>query len=305
MFFLLLLDGYLGSLGFSLARLTGLDLVEYETKFFGDGEFYFRVKSNVVGKNVFVLLSMFPEPSFSVIRGLFFVNTLKDLGASRVTLITPYLAYSRQDRRFLDGECVSSRVVVNSFLSVGADYVVSIDVHNPNAFTDLGEKFVNLSSMPVISQFIRENYSKSDVFLVSPDKGRVEYVKGISDTIGVPFLYFKKRRDLRTGAIIKHEVSDESLFKQLINEKKVAIILDDIISTGGTISNIARTIRENGFTGDIVTVFTHGLFLPGSLVKLYKSGVTEVVSTDTVKNPFERISVAPIIRDFIKRLENK
>ena len=304
MFFLLLLDVYLGSLGFSLARLTGFDLVEYETKFFGDGEFYFRVRSDVAGRDVFVLLSMFPEPSFSVVRGLFYVSTLKDLGASRVILISPYLAYSRQDKRFLDGECVSSRVVVNSFLSAGADYVVSIDVHNPNAFADLGERFVNLSSIPVISQFIERNYSKDDVFLISPDKGRVDYVKGIADRIGVPFLHFEKRRDLRTGAIIKHEASDESLFKSLISEKKVAIILDDIISTGGTISNIARAVREGGFTGNIVTVFTHGLFLPGSLVKLYKSGVTEIVSTDTVKNPFEKISVAPIIRDFIKGLEN-
>lgn len=281
--------------------MSGLDLVRFDFRFFGDGEFYFRVLSDVSGRDVFVVLSMFPDPSFSVVRGLFYVSTLKDLGADRVSLIAPYLAYSRQDKRFLEGECVSSKVVVSSFLRGGADKIVTIDVHSEEAFSEFSGRFFNLSSVGVVSEYISENFGSSDVFLIAPDKGRVEVIKDIAGRVNVPFVSFVKRRDLQTGKIIKHEVGNEDLLVGLVDEKSIAIVFDDIISTGGTIAGIARTLREKfKFKGEIVSIFTHGLFLPGSIRKLYEGGVTRIVATDTVNNPFSVISVAPVLLDFIK-----
>ena len=304
MLFLLFIDEYVGSLGFELARFLGMELVSFESKFFGDGEYYFRVLSDVSGVDVFVVLSMFPDPSFSIVRGLFYVSTFRDLGARRVVLVSPYLAYSRQDKRFLDGECVSSRVVVKSFINAGADLVVSVDVHNPEAFKDLGDHFINLSSQRVYVDFIRKQFDVDDIFFVSPDKGRFSFVKSIAESLNAPFLYFEKQRDLKTGRIIKHVPSNSDLFSRLIEERNIAIVMDDIISTGGTISNIARSIREQGFNGRIITLFTHGLFLPGSIKKLYESGVSEIIATDTVKNPFAKITVAPILGEFIRSLNH-
>ena len=297
---MIFVDVFLRSLGYRLARLTDLELVSYGFKFFDDGEFYLRVMSDVSGRDVFVVLGMFPDPSFSVVRGLFYVGTLKELGAKKVYIIAPYLAYSRQDKRFLSGECVSSRLVVGSLIRAGADKVVTIDVHSEEAFTEYGDSFVNLESKPVIRDFIVENYDKNDIFLLSPDKGRMDSIASIADEIGVPNTTFVKVRDLKTGNIVKHEPLDKGLLKELIEEKHVVILLDDIISTGGTISSIVRQLRQTyGFKGKVVSIFTHGLFLPGSIRKLYESGVSEIVATDTVDNPFNVISVAPVIRDFI------
>ena len=303
---MLVIDPFYRGLGYRFAKFFSGSIVDVFVKFFGDGEFYVKFGSDVSDEDVFVLLNMFPDPSFSIVRGIFYVHALKDLGASRVFLIAPYLAYSRQDKRFLPGECVSSRVVVKSFLDAGADLVITVDVHNPNAFNVFGDKFVNLSSSSVVANYIMEVYDPSSVFLISPDKGRISLIEEISNKLNVPYTWFLKQRDLETGEIIKHVPYDESFLKELVNRRNIAIIYDDIISTGGTISNIVKYLRDEiGFEGEIVTIFTHGIFLPNSIQKLYVAGVTKIVATDTIDNPFAEISVAEVIHEFIKHFQHR
>jgi len=297
---LLLVDPFLGSLGFRLGS-SGLDLVDFEFKFFGDGEFYFRVLSDVEGEDVFVVVSMFPDPNVAFVRSIFYVSTLKDLGARRVIFISPYLAYGRQDKRFLDGECVSARVIVSSLFSAGADLVVSVDTHSPEAYSVFSPKFRELSSLSVIADFIRNRFRGKDIIVISPDKGRIPVIKKLAESLGVDYSYFEKVRDLKTGKIVKHAPHDEGVLSKLLRSKEVVVIFDDIISTGGTISGIARTIRNDfNFDGELVTIFTHGLFLSGSVNKLFSSGVSLVVATDSVPNPFAEITITPVILEFIE-----
>ncbi len=296
----LLVDPFLGSLGFRLGS-SGVDLVDFDFKFFGDGEFYFRVLSDVEGEDVFVVVSMFPDPNVSFVRSLFYVSTLKDLGARRVVFIAPYLAYGRQDKRFLSGECVSARVVVASLLSAGADLVVSVDTHNPEAYSVFSSRFRELKSLSVVADFIQNTFRKKEILVISPDKGRVPVIRELAENLNVDYSYFEKLRDLKTGKILKHAPHDRESLSKLLKVKDVVVIFDDIISTGGTISGIAKTIRSDfNFDGELVTIFTHGLFLSGSVNKLFSSGVDMVVATDSVPNPFAKITITPVILDFIE-----
>jgi len=298
---LLVVDPYYGELGGRLALLSGFDLVVLEHKRFPDGELYFRIVDDVAGKEICLLMGcgVFGQ-SDCVLRVLFLVRTLKDLGAKRVFLVLPYFPYARQDKRFLPGECVSARVLGEVFSSVGADVIATVDVHSPGAFAFLGDKFVNLDSIPVWTEFFKRGFGR-EFFLISPDEGRLEVVERLARALGVQFTGFKKVRDLKSGKIIGLEPMDVEYLRELSSSYNVAVLFDDIISTGGTAARVISLLRKH-FTGKIVAAFTHGLFLPGSTEKLVKAGVSDIVATDTVRNAFAKVSVAPLLLTFLKSL---
>ena len=288
-------------LGAKVVSLGGFDVLDLEYKVFPDGEVYFRVLGDVSGRDVGVVVGCFPfGQSDCVLRGLFIVRTLKDLGAGRVVVVFPYFPFARQDKRFLSGECVSARVVAELVNFAGADVIATVDVHAVDVYGFLGDRFVNISSVPVWCDFFRREFGR-DFFLVAPDEGRVGVVREMARVLGVPYTGFRKVRDLRTGAIVGLELLDEREFLDLVSQFDIAVVFDDMISTGGTAARVISKMREM-FNGRIVAAFTHGLFLPGSVRKLLKAGVSEIVATDTVKNAFSKLSVAPLIVDFLKKV---
>jgi len=295
-----IVDPFYSELGSRVVVFGGFDLLPLDFKLFPDGEFYVRVPSDVAGSNVAIIVGCMPfQQSDCFLRGVFLTSTLKDLGVKKVILVYPYLPYSRQDKRFLPGECVSARVFVNSLLSAGADVVVTIDVHSPDVFSSLGSRFVNISSLPVWRDYLKNNFVDG-FFLIAPDEGRLEVVSKLAKLVGVPYTAFKKVRDLKSGKITSLEPVNADELNRLSKNNKTAIIFDDIISTGGTVSNVVKLLRKY-FNGEVVALFTHGLFLPGSIQKLISAGVDRIVSTDTVKNSFAEVSVASLIADFIRR----
>lgn len=294
-----IVDPFYGELGSRVVTLGGFDLLPLDFKLFPDGEFYVRVLGDVVGSTVVVIMGCMPfRQSDCFLRGVFLTSTLRDLGARRVIIVYPYLPYSRQDKRFLSGECISARVFVDSLFSAGGDLVVTIDVHSLDVFSSYGSRFVNISSLPVWREYLERNFT-GDFFLIAPDEGRVSVVSELARLVNVPYTAFRKVRDLRSGKIISLEPVNVNELDRLSRENKTAIIFDDIISTGGTVARVVRLLRKY-FNGEVIAIFTHGLFLPGSIQRLISAGVNRIVSTDTVKNSFAEVSVANLIVDFIK-----
>ena len=301
---LLVVDPYYEEFGGKVAVLSGFDVLFVEHRVFPDGEFYFRFdRGSIGGDDVCVIVGCFPfGQNDCFVRALFFVRTLRELGAGRVVVVFPYFPYARQDKRFLSGECVSARVVADLLVSAGADLLACVDVHAPDAFSYLGDRFRNLSSRDVWVDFFRGNYS--DFFLVAPDEGRLGVVRDLADALGVPYTGFRKVRDLKTGKIVGLECLDEKYLRELSSGFSTAIVFDDMISTGGTAARVVSELRKF-FDGKVVAAFTHGLFLPGSVQKLIRAGVSEIVATDSVRNAYGRVSVAPLIADFLRSISRK
>ncbi|MHA1616510.1 MAG: ribose-phosphate diphosphokinase [Candidatus Njordarchaeales archaeon] len=298
---LILVDPYYDALGFEISRDLRVELVPLEHKVFPDGESYFRFLRDVAGEDVLCVLSSYPNQDKAILRAIFFLRTLRDLGAKKIIAVIPYFPYARQDKRFLPGECVSARVVAETIFSAGADYIITVDVHSEKVFENFGKRFLNIKAVKAWANYIKANYRTDDVFIIAPDKGRIDYVEAVASLLDVPFTGFEKRRDLVSGEIKKHQPINPEKFGTLVKSRKVAILLDDIISTGGTAAGVIKELRKI-FDGKIVAGFTHGLFLPGSIEKLLKAGADEIVSTNTVRNSFAKVSVASIIVEEIRKI---
>ncbi len=272
-------------------------VADLEYKQFPDGETYIRFLSEIDDDVYLVLARGYPDQDQNIIRTMLITQTLKDLGAKKVILCMPYFPYSRQDKRFLSGEAISAKIVARALVTSGADVIITVDIHDDKVFTFLGDAFINITTEDLWARFIREKYGLSKVVLIAPDLGRKKLVSLIAEKCGVDYVAFSKVRDLKTGKIIKHDPSDYKKYQAHLQDAEVFVIIDDIIATGGTVANIASRLREDGYGGKVVCLFTHGLFLGNSYDKLIRARVDEIYCTDTVENSFIHPSliVAPYI----------
>jgi len=294
-----IVDPFYSELGSRVVVFGGFDLLPLDFKLFPDGEFYVRVPSDVAGSNVAIIVGCMPfQQSDCFLRGVFLTSTLKDLGVKKVILVYPYLPYSRQDKRFLPGECVSARVFVNSLLSAGADVVVTIDVHSPDVFSSLGSRFVNISSLPVWRDYLKNNFVDG-FFLIAPDEGRLEVVSKLAKLVGVPYTAFKKVRDLKSGKITSLEPVNADELNRLSKNNKTAIIFDDIISTGGTVAAACKIAKSQG-AKKVYAACVHPLLVGNAYERIMNSGCDGIIGTDTIPSRVSKVSVAPLIAEVLR-----
>ncbi len=292
-----LVDPVHSELGFKVLRIGNFPEIRIDYKKFPDGETYVRLKSTINGKRIAYITTGYPQQDESIIRTLFITKTLKELGAKEVIVVYAYFPYARQDKRFLEGEAISARIVAEAIINAGADELITIDVHAEEVYEGL--PFKNITTEEIWAEFVKKY---EEPFLIAPDKGRMDFIKRIAERAGLreDYIAFQKKRDLVTGKIVGHEPIDKEKFMELLRNKKTAVLIDDIISTGGTAASVIKELRGK-FKGKIVAGFTHGLFLPGSIEKLLEAGADEIIATDTVKNNFSSISVAKLIADYLRR----
>jgi len=259
-----------GSFAQSLSSHLSCKLLRTETKRFPDGEFYARFLDDVNGEDVVVVQTTYPDPK--IIELLIMKDSLNELGAKSITVVAPYFGYARQDKTFQDGEGISARAMARH-VGLGADRVVSIDIHTTKILEWLGDMGTNVSAMPDIARFMQERELGIDT-IVSPDKGSVERAKLAANTIGVEFDHLEKTRiDGKTVKITP---------KNMDVEGKTVAIVDDIIATGGTIVTAAKQLRDQG-ARNIYAACTHGLFTGGAIPKL-QDACTDVFCCNTIEN---------------------
>src|SRR5260221_2633468 len=198
---------------------------------FPDGERRIRVHDNVVGKRAAVIQSASTPVDTNYMELFFIVDALKRSGAEFVTAVVPYFGYQRQDHVFRDGEAVSLEVMIKMLQSVEVDKVISFDMHSIRIPDLFHIPVTHLSALPVFAQKIQDKFSDlSDTILVSPDDGGIARVKKLSELLGnMPYAVIGKNRDLVTGAI-----TSEGIESGNVKGKKRALIIDDMISSGGT-----------------------------------------------------------------------
>jgi ribose-phosphate pyrophosphokinase len=279
----------------SVANQLSLTLGKAEIKRFPDGEKYLRVLNEVKDDHVIVIQSMHHTPDDFLFEYLLLVDTLKDLGAKKVTGFIPYFAYARQDERFKPGEALSFKTVSKLIEAVGTDEIYTIDMHQHRVLSSSDVFRIpshNLSAMPLLANYVRKEGKLRDPLVIGPDSEAEQWAKLASETLGTDYDVFEKKR----LAADKVEVRP----RRANAKGRDILIVDDIISTGGTIIEASKILLSQG-AKRIEVACTHPILATDALNRIRAAGVLNVIGTDTVPGPISYVSVAPLIAEHIKK----
>ncbi len=304
-------------LGRTIAAALSQPLAAHEEREFEDGEHKSRPLDDVSGADVFVVQSTHSGPEHSandkLCRLLFFIGALKDAGAARVTAVTPYLCYARKDRRTKPNDPVTTRYVAELFESVGTDCVVTLEVHNPAAFENAFRcRTVALTGTPLFVDYVKAAIANDRIAVISPDAGGMKRAELLREALEAT-----TSRPVGKGLAEKHRsagVVSGDLFTGEV-AGTTALIVDDLISTGGTLLRTARSARAAG-AKRVIALVTHGLFMKGSAEVLADPTLDQIVISDTVPafrldRPEQNkklviLPAAPLLAESIRRLhENR
>lgn len=283
--------------GLANSLLDLLDAAEgnFESRSFPDGESYMRITTSVANCDCVVLADL-SHPNEKFLLLVFLLETLRELGAASVGLVAPYLCYMRQDNRFDEGEAVTSRVFAAD-LSRHVDWLVTVDPHL-HRYLSLDEIYPvpnrAVSGAKALTNWLR---GKSDMLLVGPDAESEQWVSGIAAESGLPFVIGDKQRHGDRDVVIT--LPDLSGF---LNHR--AAIVDDVISSGGTVLQCIDTLKRSGIE-HIICLAVHGIFAHGVDRRLLASGLEQLVTTNTIMHPSNAVDVsdliAPAILDCIEQ----
>ncbi|MEM1695906.1 MAG: ribose-phosphate pyrophosphokinase [Desulfurococcaceae archaeon] len=275
------------------------ELSSVEVKKFPDGETYVRILTDVNGRDVVYINSLQRNVNEAVVETLLTLDALRDLGAARIIAVIPYMAYARQDYRFNPGEAISIRTLAKLFKSLKVDYLITVDMHlhrisDPREL--FGADLRNITGVVELARYFKANYSLENTVVVGPDEEAEQWARIMSRELGgLEYTVLRKTRISADKVVI--ETGDVNV------AGKNAIIVDDIVSTGGTIVEAVKALRSLGVR-DLMVGVVHPILVDTAYIKLLRLKLKDIVGTNTVLSPISKVSVAPAIhRELIKILE--
>ena len=268
----------------NLANKIQQPLLQATYKRFPDDEFYVRVLDDISGEDVLVVQTAYPDPK--IVELLLIQDAVHDAGAKKITVVLPYFGYSRQDKKFEEGEAISSRAVAQH-ISMYADCVITVDPHKKHILKFFTVPAYSCSAVSTIAQYLKE---KNIDFILAPDKGAKDRAKEAAALIKCEYDYLEKIRI--DGTTVKITP------KKLNARGKHVAIIDDIISTGGTMTNSIKELKKQG-AKTVSVACTHGLFVGGAKEKLLSADCDEIISTDTIETEFSKVSAADCIAEIL------
>lgn len=281
-----------------VAKLLGISLGKIALDRFADGELRPWIQEDVRDKTVFVLESLSYPMDEHVMEMVLIGDAIRRGAPKTMIAVVPYLGYARQDKLHRPGEPVSARVIAK-FLEVSKyREVMSVDLHNDAIVGFFQVPVTHIAALPVLAAEVKKG-DIANAVVVSPDVGGVKRARNLSYELGLPIIVMEKKRFL--------DRKDESESYQIIGDVKgkTAIIVDDIISTGGTIANSAKALKDAGATR-VIVLATHGVLAGEAVSKLDASPVDEVVLTNSIVVPKEKqfknlrmVSIAPLLAEAI------
>lgn len=289
---MIVLGGSAGThVGFELSRVLGARYYDVDVREFPDGELYIRIPVDVGGVDVVYVNSLAKRPNDLLVETVLTLETLVDLGANTVQAVLTYIPYARQDSRFNPGEAVSALVVAKLLKAIHVDRVYTFDLHL-HRFKDprqlFGDGFVNLSAVRDLVRYISSHHRLEDTVIVGPDEESEQWAKIASEELrGVPYTIMEK------GRVSATEVFVEPREPEVVRGKNT-VVIDDIISTGGTIVETVKVLRDLG-ARDVYVAATHAILAGKAYSKLIQLELRDLVASDTVLSPISRVHVAPII----------
>ncbi len=275
-------------LAVKVAKQLKCPLVKPELKCSPHGETYVRIDAKLKGRHAIVVQST-PYPQNDNLMELFFLlYAAKDSGARRVTAVVPYLAYARQSRRYKLGEAISAQTICK-LIGHRADELFVVDVHDVEIMKDFLIPARDLSAASLLGQYFSSLNLKSPLIL-GPDKKAFECASSAAAELGAEADYLTKKRITPTEVITQTKSLDVA--------GRDVVVIDDIISTGGTIIEATKSLKQS-CARRIYAACTHAVLVGNTLQKLTAAGVTNVVATDTIETQVSVASVAPVIAEAI------
>jgi ribose-phosphate pyrophosphokinase len=269
-----------------VSKLTNSKLVRTEFKKFPDGEIYVKLNNDVEGEDVF-LINTQNNQNDSIIETIIMCDALNDEGARSINLVAPYLAYARQDKKFNKGESISIRALARIYSNI-CDSIFTINPHETHIESFFDIPFMYGDAVPELAKYVQNKLNNPVV--LSPDKGAIELAKTASEILNCEYDYLEKTRISPTEINIAPKNLD-------VNGRDV-LIVDDIISTGGTMATAIGMLKEQG-AKRVIASCVHPVLIGDALNKLYVGGADEVVGTDSFLSEVSKVSVDNIVADLI------
>ena len=278
-------------LAIDIAKELDSDIVHTDARTFANGEIYARYDESVRGCDAFVIQSHTSPINEWLMEQLIMVDALKRASAKRITVVSPFYPYARQDKKGRGREPISARLVADLYKAAGADRIMSVDLHAAQIQGFFDGPVDHLFAMPVLLAHFQKQLDPATLTVVSPDMGRVRVADIWSDKLGAPLAIIHKRRD----PLVPNQVTVHEIIGPV--DGRVCLIVDDLIDTGRTIVKAAQALKANGATG-VVVAATHAVFSPPAIELLQNECIDSVVVTDTLPIPqekrWDRLTVLPI-----------
>ena len=273
-----------------IARRLKAKYVDADTRTFPDGESKITFRHNLKKSVVLVVQSTYPPVDTNLLQILSIISEAKKI-SSKIYAIMPYMGYARQDRQFLNGEIVTMSVVAKMLQAAGAKKIIAVDIHSKTALRHFKIPTENVSAIPELAKYLKKLELKNPI-VVSPDTGGSLRAKKFADILKSDFITLKKSRNRKTGKVsIRSTKAD-------VNGKDL-IIVDDIISTGGSVVKATQFLKKQKCKR-IFVVCTHGLLIGDAEKNIKKAGVTQIISTNTIPRSISKVDVSGVIAQAVQ-----
>ena len=268
-----------------LARRLRAVYIETETKIFPDGESKITLQKIPKKSVILVVQSTYPPVDTNMLQALSIISQVRKI-SSRTFAIIPYMGYARQDKQFLSREVITMSVVAKMLQSAGAKKVIVVDIHSNTALNHFNIPTENISAIPELAKYFKKLNLKNPL-VVSPDAGGSSRSKKFASLLKSDFIVLKKHRDRKTGRVNIQTTKADVQGKDLI-------IVDDMISTGGSVIKAAQFLKKQKCKRVFVAC-THGLLVGDAEKKIRKAGVSRIISTNTIPGNTSKVDVSGIL----------
>lgn len=279
----------------------GMPLGQAKVKTFSDGEIRVEIGENVRGRDVYIVQSTCSPTNNNLMELLIMMDALKRASAAKITTVIPYYGYARQDRKVAPRSPITSKLVADLLTTAGADRVMTVDLHagQIQGFFDIPVD--NLYAAPEILDYLRNNLVNDTTVIVSPDAGGTERARAFAKRLSSSLAIIDKRRSGPNISEVMNLIGDV--------RGKVAIIVDDMVDTAGTLTQAAKALREHGASA-IYACATHGVLSGPAIERIEASDIQEMVITDTIplsevaaqSGKIKVLSVAGLLAEAIRRI---
>jgi len=285
-----------------IAKHLGEDLGTLQIKNFSDGEIYVRINESIRGDDVFVIQSLCDPVNKNIMELLIMLDAFKRASAKSITAVIPYYAYGRQDRKTSGREAITAKLIADLLATAGATRVLAVDLHTGQLQGFFNILVDHVSVTPVLIDYINQKgFSTDELVAVSPDGGGVARTRKFAEKLSCSLAIVDKRRLSHNVAEVEHLIGDV--------KNKIAIIVDDMIDTAGTITEAAKLLLKEG-AREVYVCAAHAVFSGPALERLENSPIKEVIIANTIPlkegipSKITQLSIAPLLAEAIKRIYN-